>query len=102
MPSMHADPQEPNRIPDDEPQAAERPHQFREEGEEERRYGVEPEFVEEVVSLLHDDGRRDALRAEINRLHPADVADLIEQLGHDDREALVEVLRPDFDGEVLS
>ncbi len=104
---MHADPQEPNRIPDDEPQrAAERPHQLRphqlsEEGEEERRYGVEPEFVEEVVAHLRD-GRREDLRAEIGELHPADVADLIEQLGHDEREALVGLLRPDFDGEVLS
>ena len=104
---MHADPQEPNRIPDDDqPRAAERPHQLREaqlreEGEEERRYGVEPEFVEEVVAHLRDN-RREELRAEIGGLHPADVADLIEQLGHDEREALVGVLRPDFDGEVLS
>ncbi len=98
---MHADPQEPNRIPDDEPRPAERPQQPREEGEEERAYGVEPEFVEEVVELLNA-GRPDDLRARLDGLHPADIADLIEQLGHDDRERLIEALRPGFDGEVLT
>ncbi|NUB16851.1 magnesium transporter, partial [Azospirillum brasilense] len=98
---MHTDRQEPDRIQDDEPHPAERPAPPREDGEEERAYGVEPEFVEEIVERLHA-GRRDDLRAEVDKLHPADIADLIEQLGHDDREALVGVLRPDFDGEVLS
>ncbi|MBP2315233.1 magnesium transporter [Azospirillum soli] len=104
---MHADPQEPNRIPDDEPRPAERPQQprdaqqSRDEGEEERAYGVEPEFVEEVVELLNA-GRLDDLRAQLDELHPADIADLIEQLGHDDRERLIEALRPGFDGEVLT
>ena len=98
---MHTDRQEPNRIQDDVPHPAERPEPPREDGEEERAYGVEPEFVEEIVERLHA-GRRDELRAEVDKLHPADVADLIEQLGHDDREALIGVLRPDFDGEVLS
>ncbi len=98
---MHADPQEPTRIPDDGPSPAERSHPQREEGEDERRYGVEPEFVEATVELLRA-GRDDELRVRLDELRAADIADLIEQLGHDERDRLIEVLRPGFDGEVLS
>lgn len=90
------DPHQPPSPPPEDPH----PHQFREE-DEERAYGVDPDFVQEIVGLLRE-GRRDAVRAQVEELHAADVADLIEQVGPDEREALIDVLRPDFDGEVLS
>ncbi len=42
------------------------------------------------------------LKRLIEDLHAADVADLLEQLGHDMREAVVQVLGADLDPEVLS
>lgn len=69
--------------------------------EDERAYGVDPDFVHEIAELLRA-GRRDEVRARVEELHAADAADLIEQIGPDEREALVDILRPDFDGEVLS
>ncbi len=72
-----------------------------EDEEEERAYGVDPEFVGEVVDLL-DSGRMEEVRAQADELHAADVADLIEQIDPDRREDLIEALRPGFDAEVLS
>ncbi|WP_431855440.1 magnesium transporter [Azospirillum sp.] len=91
-----------NRDPHQPPphQPEEPRHPFREE-DEERAYGVDPDFVEEIGDLLRD-GRADEVRAEVEDLHAADVADLIEQVGPDEREALIDILRPNFDGEVLS
>lgn len=71
------------------------------DGEEERSYGVDPEFVDEVADLL-EAGRHEAVRAATDELHAADVADLIEQINPEQREELVEALRPGFDAEVLS
>ena len=90
------DPHQPPQLPPEEP----RPGQFREE-DEERAYGVDPDFVQDIVELLRN-GRRDEVRAQVEELHAADIADLIEQVGPDEREALINILRPDFDGEVLS
>ncbi|WP_245986542.1 magnesium transporter [Azospirillum thermophilum] len=86
---------------DDARRRAERAPPPREDGEEERPYGVEPDFVQEVVEHLRAGGA-DAVRIALDGLHAADVADLIEQIGPDEREALIEILRPGFDGEVLS
>jgi len=93
-----AEDRDPQGTPPEDPR--ERAHQFREE-DEERAYGVDPDFVEEIAGLLQD-GRRDEVRTQLDELHAADVADLIEQLGPEEREELIEVLRPGFDGEVLS
>jgi magnesium transporter len=71
------------------------------DGEDECAYGVDPEFVERIADWLHA-GRRDDVRRELDDLHAADIADLLEQVGAEDRESLVEVLRPGFDAEVLS
>lgn len=93
--------------PDDEPHPSRNGQGDRtappddEEGEDERHYGVDPDFVEEMVELLRA-GRRDEVRGKVEELHAADIADLIEQTDGDDRDALIEVLRPGFDGEVLS
>jgi len=87
-------------LPAAPPPEEERPSQFRED-EEERPYGVEPEFVEEIAQQLRV-GRTGAVRAELEDFHAADVADLIEQIDPDVRADLIEVLRPGFDAEVLS
>lgn len=91
-----------NRDPHETPPADqhERAQQFREE-DEERAYGVDPDFVQEVVAQLRD-GQREEVRAQVSELHAADIADLIEQVGSDEREDLIDILRPGFDGEVLS
>ncbi|WP_051341479.1 magnesium transporter [Azospirillum halopraeferens] len=73
----------------------------RAEEEDERPYGVDPEFVEEICELLRA-GKRDAVRALLDDLHAADIADLLEQTGAEEREQLVGILRPGFDAEVLS
>ncbi len=78
----------------------ERPPQLREE-EEEHSYGVDPEFVQRIVERLRE-GRREEVRACLDELHAADLADLIEQIGSDEREDIIDILRPGFDGEVLS
>lgn len=87
---------------DHEDSGARPPHQLRTEDEdEERAYGVDAEFVDSVVDLL-EAKRFEEVRAVTDDLHAADVADLIEQIDPDHREALVEVLKPGFDAEVLS
>lgn len=78
-----------------------RPASVREDELEERAYGVDPDFVDKIVSRL-EAGETDALRASIDELHAADIADLLEQLSVDDRAQLVALLRPGFDGEVLT
>ena len=57
--------------------------------------------MDEIVGLLHA-RERDAVRALLDALHAADIADLIEQVDPAERDALIEILRPGFDGEVLS
>ncbi|MGQ9371177.1 magnesium transporter [Azospirillum sp. ST 5-10] len=97
------DPSEPQGVrPEPHPGGlpAERSQQFREE-EDERAYGVDPEFVDEICELLRA-GRRDEVRGRLDELHAADVADLLEQTGPEERERLIDILRPGFDAEVLS
>lgn len=69
--------------------------------DDERAYGVDADLVEEIGDLL-DAGETAEVRRVTDELHAADLADLIEQTAPDQREALVDVLRPGFDGEVLS
>lgn len=69
--------------------------------ENEPAYGVDSAFVAQVEALLRA-GRVGAVRAEVEDLHAADIADLIEQIDPALREDMVEVLRPGFDAEVLS
>lgn len=69
--------------------------------DDEPAYGVDPAFVDKVETLLRT-GRAGAVRAEVEDLHAADIADLIEQIAPDLRGGMVEVLRPGFDAEVLS
>ena len=57
-----------------------------------------------VAAILEaaERGDRAALTALMAPLHPADVADMLEQIGPQDRTRLLEALGGDLDGEVLS
>jgi len=80
------------------------PHQepagTHESAPEEAAYHLDEERVEAVAAAL---AARDAAHVKelVAPLHYADVADLIERLESDNRRALIDVLRPDFDPEVL-
>ncbi|WP_042696270.1 magnesium transporter [Azospirillum sp. B506] len=102
---MHTDPRTPDLQPDS---VAHAPGSVRgnpahpgHEAEDERPYGVEPEFVEEIVALLRA-RERDAVLARLDGLHAADIADLIEQAEPAERADLIDLLPAELDGEVLS
>jgi magnesium transporter len=71
------------------------------ESEDKGSFGVGAPFVERIAGLI-DGARFIELRAAIDDLHAADVADLIEQLDPERREPFVDALRPVLDPEVLS
>ncbi|MGE5548356.1 MAG: magnesium transporter [Solirubrobacterales bacterium] len=64
-------------------------------------YGLDPDFVRVVEEAL-EQGRGDDARALAEPLHYSDAADLIERLEPENRVRLVEVLRQDFDPEILT
>ncbi|PWC88796.1 magnesium transporter [Azospirillum sp. TSH100] len=98
---MHTDPRTPDPRSDLEPDVAAQPQGNPHEAEDERRYGVEPDFVEEIAGLLRA-RERDAVLARLNGLHAADIADLIEQAEPAERADLIDLLPAELDGEVLS
>ena len=59
--------------------------------------GAEQVFLNVLVS-----GDEAGVRTLMGELHPADAADLLERLGADERARIVEILRSDFDSEILS
>ena len=59
--------------------------------------GTEQVFFDVLVS-----GDEAGVRTLIAELHPADAADLLERLGADERARVVEILRRDFDSDILS
>ena len=59
--------------------------------------GAEQVFLNVLVS-----GDETGVRTLMGELHPADAADLLERLGADERARVVEILRSDFDSEILS
>ena len=68
---------------------------------EEEDYGLDKSTVQAVLEAVD---RRDeaALSALLDDMHPADIADLLEQIGDNDRVRLVALYGKDFDGEILS
>jgi magnesium transporter len=64
-------------------------------------FGLKPELVTRVVDAL-ETGNHALVRSLVSPLTSADVADLLEPMRGDQREALVELLRPDFDPEILA
>ncbi|EWY36060.1 magnesium transporter [Skermanella stibiiresistens SB22] len=69
--------------------------------EDENEFGVSPELVNAVRDDL-DDGRIGEVEAVVSDLHAADLADLVEQIGPEHRGALIDILRPQFDGEIFA
>lgn len=63
-------------------------------------YGLKPELVRAIGEAL-EDGRLDDVRTLAVPLHYSDAADLIEHLDPEKRRLLVEVLRPDFNPDIL-
>lgn len=64
-------------------------------------YGLDPEFVRAVETAL-EEGRGEDARALAEPLHYSDAADLLERMEPPLRAKLVEVLRLDFDPEILT
>ena len=62
--------------------------------------GLSPDLVQEIDHRLEEDRAEEVARL-IARLHYADLADLLQLLGHDRRERLIEQLRARFDPEIL-
>jgi magnesium transporter len=90
-----------------EARAAARATARREQGDGSRRaergdeYGLERETVHRVRDAIAS-GDRDSLLEEVEGLHAADLADLLEQVGHEDRAEMVRMLGADIDPDVLS
>ncbi|CAO3353448.1 magnesium transporter [Azospirillum melinis] len=98
---MHTDPHAPVPRTDSAAISQGHGHGHAQEVEDERRYGVEPDFVEEIAGLLRA-RERDAVLARLDGLHAADIADLIEQAEPAERADLIDLLPAELDGEVLS
>jgi magnesium transporter len=62
---------------------------------------LKPEFVSEVVARLAA-GNVEGVRALVEPMHAADIADLFELVGRDERQALATALSGLWDGDVLS
>jgi magnesium transporter len=62
---------------------------------------LRPEFVDKVLDAV-DAGDDETARKLVERLHPADIADLIEAAARDEREGLVKALAGIVDADVLA
>ena len=64
-------------------------------------YGLTPELIRVIREALEDE---DLVRVEalVVPLHAADMADLLEMVSADERRLIVDVLRPDFDPDILA
>ena len=68
---------------------------------EDDAYALDRETIRNIRDAVEAEDR-DALLLAMEPLHPADVADLLEQLDEGPRHKLIHLLGHDFDGEVLS
>lgn len=67
---------------------------------EEESYALKDTVIDEVSEALAAE-EPERVKEIIEPLHYSDVADLVERLAPEDRDALVEVIRSDFDPEIL-
>ena len=72
-----------------------------EDEREDDAYMLDKSTVQAVLSAV-DAGDHERLMALLDPLHPADIADLLEQIGEADRRRLVRLYGREFDGEILS
>lgn len=63
-------------------------------------YRVSPEHIRFIRAAL-DEGDYALARELVSGLHPADIADIIEQFPAGERESFIQALRPNFDPEIL-
>ncbi len=68
---------------------------------EEADYALDSGIVQAVLEAV-ERGDRQALSSLLDGMHPADIADLLEQISDSDRARLVELCGRDLDGEILS
>ncbi|MFQ5775982.1 MAG: magnesium transporter [Kiloniellaceae bacterium] len=68
--------------------------------EPEESYGLSSDLVYAVEDAL-EEGRTEEVGALVSDLHAADMADLLENLGHAERQRLVDILGARFDPDVL-
>ncbi|WP_259779314.1 magnesium transporter [Aestuariispira ectoiniformans] len=66
----------------------------------EELYGVTEDLVDRVVDALDQEAAPEQIKAILEPLHSADIADLLEQLSAGNRERLIAVLGDDLDSEV--
>ncbi|HEY9038657.1 MAG TPA: magnesium transporter [Roseovarius sp.] len=71
------------------------------EDEREDAYDLDRQAVARIIHAVDNDDRT-ALIAELEPLHPADIADLLEQIDAFDRRRLIGLYGDEFDGEILS
>ena len=71
------------------------------ETEDEDFYALGPETMREVREAVQAEDRA-ALLAVMEPLHPADIADLLEQMDEAPRHKLIHIYGADFEGEILS
>ncbi|TRD23601.1 magnesium transporter [Palleronia caenipelagi] len=64
-------------------------------------YALDRETIREVRAAVEAEDQA-ALLAAMEPMHPADVADLLEQLGSGERRELIALLGDEFDGDILS
>ena len=64
-------------------------------------YALDPQAIARIMFAV-DTVDRERLLAEMEPLHAADIADLLEQLNAFDRRRLIELYGHEFDGEILS
>ena len=69
-------------------------------GETEDAYALDAQAVDAIVAAVASDDRPELVRL-LDPLHPADIADLLEQLGERERLALIHLWGDEFDPEVL-
>jgi magnesium transporter len=69
--------------------------------ETEDDYALKGEVVSAILDAVHNHDQA-LLTQLMEPLHAADIADLLEQIGHDERVALVRLYGREFDGEILS
>lgn len=68
---------------------------------EEDAYLLDPKAVTAILFAV-DRGDQNGLTALMDPLHPADIADLLEQINAFDRRRLIELYDREFDGDILS
>lgn len=73
----------------------------RPEVEEEDEFGLDPRIVEQAIEAV-DAGDALRLDALLDPLHPADIADLLEQIGPNERRDLLALWKGGVDGDILS